>query len=137
MSDRHILVVEDDPLGLSLLMAKLSANGYQVTGAANVSQAMHATQAQAPDLMILDLNLLGDDPFAGLTDGYAFLSLLRRNHPDSNFPVIIHTGDPSPDLEAKAQAHGVYAVVRKGAHTVELLSIVGLALTEWEIKLAS
>jgi CheY-like chemotaxis protein len=132
MNDEHILVVEDTRLLLDALRVQMEAQGYRVTGAASVSEALHLTQSQTPDLMILDLTLLDDDPFAGLTDGFAFLRLLRRNHPEAEFPVIIHTGDPSPEVQARATAEGVFAVIRKGIPTSELIGIVRLALDEWQ-----
>jgi two-component system, OmpR family, alkaline phosphatase synthesis response regulator PhoP len=137
MNDERILVVEDTELLLDALKVQMEAQGYQVTGVTSVSQALHVTQTQTPDLMILDLTLLDDDPFAGLTDGFAFLRLLRRNHPEADFPVIIHTGDPSPEVETRAKANGVFAVIRKGIPTSELVGIVRLALDEWQGRQAS
>jgi CheY-like chemotaxis protein len=131
MSAERILVVEDTNLLREALTCQLEAQGYQVTGAASVSEALHATQVWTPDLMILDLTLLDTDPFAGLTDGFAFLRLLRRSHPEANFPVLIHTGDPTPEVKARAKASGVFAVIQKGVTTHELVSIVRLALDEW------
>jgi CheY-like chemotaxis protein len=130
MSAERILVVEDTKLLLHLLQCQLEAQGYEVLAAATIAEAMHITQTEMPDLMILDLTVLDSDPFAGLTDGFAFLSLLRRAHPEATFPVIVHTGDPSPQVEARARASGVFAVIRKGITTQELISIVRLALEE-------
>jgi CheY-like chemotaxis protein len=134
MNAERILVVEDTQLLLSVLKLQLESQGYEVLAAATISEAMHATQTQMPDLMILDLTVLDSDPFAGLTDGFAFLSLLRRSHPEADFPVIIHTGDPSPEVEARAAASGVYAVIRKGIQTGEFASIVRLALDDWAAR---
>jgi CheY-like chemotaxis protein len=134
MKTERILVVEDARLLLSVLTAQLQAQGYEVIGAVTISEAMHLTQTQMPDLLILDLTVLDTDPFAGLTDGFAFLSMLRRNHPEADFPVIVYTGDPSPEVDARARAEGVFAVVRKGAPTGEFASIVRLALDEWQSR---
>lgn len=137
MSSERILIVEDVPVLREILQAQLEAQGYQVIGAATISEAMRLTRTEVPDLMILDLTVLDSDPFGGLTDGFAFLGLFRRNHPEADFPVIIHTGNPSPEVDARAKAQGVYAVIRKGISTGELIGIVGLALEEWAIKRAS
>ncbi len=136
MNGERILVVEDAKLLRTVLQAQLEAQGYTVTSAANVSEAIHATQTEVPDVMILDVTLLDTDPFAGLTDGFSFLSLLRRAHPEADFPVIVHTGDPTPEVEARAKANGVFAVIRKGISTQELVSIVRLALDEWAARRA-
>jgi DNA-binding response OmpR family regulator len=130
MNAEHIMVVDDDADLRSALEAQLQANGYRVTGVSGVSEAMHATQHELPDLMILDLTLLDGDPFAGLSDGFAFFRLLRRNHPEANFPVIIYSGDHSPEVEARARTLGAFAVFEKGRTLDELLSAVRLALVE-------
>ena len=134
MSAERILVVEDVNLLRCALKVQLEAEGYQVTAAATVPEAMHATQTEMPQLMILDLTLLDSDPFAGLTDGFAFLSMLKRIHPEADFPVIVYTGDPSPEVEARARSNGVFAVIRKGITTQELVGLVRLALEDWEAR---
>ncbi len=131
MAAECILVVEDANLLRTALQVQLQAQGYEVMSAPTISAAMHATQTRLPDLLILDLTVLDADPFAGLTDGFSFLSLLRRSHPEADFPVIVYTGDPSPAVQAKANANNVFAVIRKGIQTQELISIVRLALDEW------
>ncbi len=131
MNTECILVVEDARLLLSVLTAQLHAQGYEAIGAATISEAIHVTHTRVPDLLILDLTVLDSDPFAGLTDGFAFLSMLRRSHPEADFPVIVYTGDPSSEVDARAAAEGVFAVVRKGTPTGEFASIVRLALDEW------
>ncbi len=130
MGSEHIFVVEDDPVVTKVLQSQLLEQGYQVTTLPTVADAMRAVRAQTPDLMILDLTLLDDDPFGGLTDGFAFLMLLRRNFPASDFPVIIHSVDDSPKVLARAQECGVYAVVKKGTAIIDLLNVVRTALDE-------
>jgi DNA-binding response OmpR family regulator len=130
MSNEHILMVEDDKLVLSLVASKLRTEGYQVTGAESVSNALHVTANNLPDLLILDLTLLDGDPFAGLTDGFAFLRLLQRSSPDAKLPVIIYSADNSPAVQAKAQKFGVAAVIQKGAPIDELLTVVRMVLDE-------
>ncbi len=130
MSAENILVVEDDKLVRRVLKSHLAAEGYQVTGAATVADALRAIRAQLPDLIILDLTLLDEDPFGGLSDGFAFLQLVRRNFRDANFPVIIHSVDNSPGVAERARANGVYAVFQKGDDLTELLTTVRQALDE-------
>jgi hypothetical protein len=53
-----------------------------------------------PDLLILDLSLAAAD-LAELTDGFAFLRLLRRNHPEADPAVIFYSVNHSPEVEAR------------------------------------
>ncbi len=131
MSAKHILVAEDDRGLLDLLEAHLVSQGYLVTPVTTVGEALQVIKCQFPDLLLLDLTLLGDDPFAGVTDGFAFLHLVRLNYPNANFPVIIHSGDDSPQTEAHAQALGVFAVLKKGCPMENLMGAIHQALSEW------
>src|SRR5687768_11305520 len=109
MNTEHILVVEDTNLIRVLVRSRLEAAGYQVAGASTVSEALQAIKTRMPDLLILDLSLAGEG-FADLTDGFAFLSLLRRNHPEADPAVIIYSVDHSPEVEARAKSMGAIAV---------------------------
>jgi two-component system, OmpR family, KDP operon response regulator KdpE len=130
MNNEHILMVEDSKLILTLVTSKLRSEGYQVTAAANVPEALHATTQALPDLLILDLTLLDGDPFSGLTDGFAFLRLLQRGSPAADLPVIIYSANDSALVHAKAKAFGVAAVVPKGRPIRDLLHTVREVLDE-------
>ena len=80
--ETHILVVDDDPRVRGLLCDYLEDEGYKLTGAAD-GDAMRACFAEVPvNLVILDLNLPGED---GLT-------LARELGATSEVPIIIVTG---------------------------------------------
>ncbi len=130
MSSEHIMMVEDDKLVLSVVTSKFRAEGYQVTEASSVSKALQAIANGLPDLLVLDLTLLDGDPFSGLTDGFAFLRLVQRNHPDAQFLVVIYSVDNSPAVQAKAQQLGVAAIVHKGSPVGDLLAVVRTVLDE-------
>jgi DNA-binding response OmpR family regulator len=130
MSHEHIMMVEDDKLVLTLVTSRLRMEGYQITTADTVAQALRLIAEGLPDLLILDLTLLDNDPFAGLTDGFAFLRLLQRGNPDTDLPVVIYSVDDSPAVHAKAKTLGVAAVVQKGAAVDELLAVVRALLDE-------
>ncbi len=54
MTARRILIADDDPLLRSLLVHRLSADGYQVVVAEDGSQALAAIADLKPDLIVLD-----------------------------------------------------------------------------------
>ncbi len=57
----HVLVVDDDRGIRELIAAYLEANGLRVSVAANGRELRAALEAGAPDLIVLDLMLPGDD----------------------------------------------------------------------------
>ena len=134
MSSERILIVEDDPVVMSVLQSQLRTHGYEVVGAVSAAAALEEAQTATPDLIILDVNLIDDDPFNSIRDGFGVLGWLRRTLPDATFPVVIHTVDDSPTIDVRARTNGVYGVVRKGADMNQLLAVVRRALDEWKGK---
>ncbi len=63
MSGKHILVVDDDPDTLTLLVLTLRQAGYQVTKAASGQVAVAHAKERAYDLVLLDLMMPGMSGF--------------------------------------------------------------------------
>jgi chemosensory pili system protein ChpA (sensor histidine kinase/response regulator) len=114
METQSIRVIEDEALSVRVLSALLRSQGYEVVTARNIGAGLLEIRKRMPRVILLDLNVLSDDPFAGLTDGFSLLRLLRRNHPADCPPVIIHTVDDSPRTQAQAKELGVAAFLHKG-----------------------
>jgi CheY-like chemotaxis protein len=71
-----ILVVEDQPDTLALLLRLLGSLGAKVTGVNTTRAALTELQQKVPDLLISDLGLPGED-------GYALIERLRSLPPSS------------------------------------------------------
>ncbi len=76
-----LLVVDDEPSILNLVVSYLKAEGYEVFTASDGPSALKAAAAYMPEIIILDIMLPG-------LDGLEVLSRLRR---DSNVYVILLT----------------------------------------------
>jgi CheY-like chemotaxis protein len=126
----QILIVEDDAVVLKALEFSLQAEGYRPIGVRDSTAAMEILRNQTPDLMILDISLIMDSGFGGISDGFSFLGWARYTLGNQNFPVIIHTGDKSKSVDKHAQEHRVFAVVRKGTDHKELMDTIRKALAE-------
>ena len=81
-----ILIVDDDRDIRTLLADYLETNGYRAACAADGAAMWKALGEARPDLIVLDLNLPGDD---GLT-------LCRKLRADSTIPVIMLTARNEP-----------------------------------------
>ena len=127
MSAPRILLIDDDQVTRKALEFKLGSQGYEVVAAATGSAALKAVTEQKPDLMILDLKL-DSDPLDSMRDGFTLLGWMRRMVPDCNFPVIVHTIGATEEVEARAQAEGIYAVLQKSADVQKMLDTVRQAL---------
>ena len=51
----RILIVDDEERIVNFLSSKLKASGYEVLTASNGLEGLEQTQAQEPDLIVLDL----------------------------------------------------------------------------------
>jgi two-component system phosphate regulon response regulator OmpR len=80
-----ILIVDDDPEVRGMMVEYLSSHGYEVMQAAS-GEAMRTALAQSvPDVVLLDLNLPGED---GLT-----LARYLREHHDLGIIMVTAAGD--------------------------------------------
>lgn len=80
----RILIVEDDPSLQELGKTLLSAQGYEVGGAADGFEGLTALKQSLPDIIISDLQMPN-------MNGFEFLSVVRRRFPD--IPVIVISGE--------------------------------------------
>lgn len=84
MADEQILVVDDEPDILSVLVYHLSREGYRVTTAVNGPSALVTVENDRPDLVVLDLMLPG-------MDGYEVLLRMREDERMRHVPVLLLT----------------------------------------------
>ena len=101
LQPRTLLVVEDDADNSNLLQMYFSGHGYTVLVAARGADAIAHARKQAPDVVLLDINLPDIDGFAVCKD-------LRQSPRTSHIPIIFLTersaqGDRVAGLSAGAQ----------------------------------
>ena len=109
-----VLVVEDDPLTRRAVSRRLLAEGYEIIAVPSAADALIAAQRMPFHVLVLDLNLVGDDdPFGGLHEGFAVLDWLKLQLGDINFRIVIHSSQSSPKLFAQAETAGVFAYCTK------------------------
>ena len=88
LSDRRLLVVEDEMLILMLIEDMLGELGCEsVTAAATIDQALALIAAQGFDAALLDMNLSGDKSYA-VADALAARGV----------PFVFSTGYSRPDM---------------------------------------
>jgi CheY-like chemotaxis protein len=84
MSAQLILVVEDNETNQMLTIAVLQRDGYRVVVAGNAAEARQQIEEAAPDLILMDVQLPGED-------GLAFTRDLRRDPATGSIPIVAMT----------------------------------------------
>jgi two-component system KDP operon response regulator KdpE len=123
MSERKVLIVDDDKDVLKALSVRLRANGYGVAFAADGIAAVSVARSETPDVIILDIGLPGGD-------GFAVMERLGSLLPIAQTPVIILTARNTAGNEARARAAGAQAFLQKPIDDDVLLEAIRKALGE-------
>jgi len=101
-----ILVIDDEPHVRALLEMRLRHQGYDVLFADNGWKGLELYHQEHPDVIVLDLRMPE-------LDGVTVLKAIRRV--DLKQPVIIMTGDTTPEVERQVRALGVSEFIVKGS----------------------
>jgi CheY-like chemotaxis protein len=110
MSEKKVLVVDDEEELLGLIDKILSAEGYKVTTAATAEDAVRKARTLAPDLILIDI-VLPD------MEGPEAVRILNEDPLTCNIPAIFLSGIVTRDNEKDATTE-----VRVGERLYKALS---------------
>jgi PAS domain S-box-containing protein len=116
-SKGNILVVDDNPANLRLLVEILSQQGYKVRPALNGQLALISVEASAPDLILLDIMMPE-------IDGYEVCSRLKASSQTKDIPVIFISALNEAIDKVKAFAIGGVDYISNPFQTEEVLARV-------------
>ncbi len=119
-----VLVVDDDPLNLSVMHTALHSAGYMTYAANSGYQALNMTPDIKPDIVLLDIVMPG-------IDGFEVCRRLKADPATIDIPVIFITAHSSPDRMAEGYALGAVDYLVKPISMTELLMKVS---TQIQIK---
>jgi CheY-like chemotaxis protein len=84
MSDKRILLVDDEPMVLRVLRLQLQNAGYEVDTAPNGMVALERIRESAPDVVITDIEM-------PKMSGEELCKALHVEFPDRTFPIFVAT----------------------------------------------
>jgi len=116
-----ILVVDDERDIRELVSDILIDEGYTTRMAANSDQALGEINAEAPDLIILDIWLKDSK-----LDGIDILKTVRRDNPD--IPVVIISGHGNIEIAVAAIKQGAYDFIEKPFNIDQLMVVIARAM---------
>jgi DNA-binding NarL/FixJ family response regulator len=123
-------VVENESLLRDLIARSLEAVGFDVTTAANASDAKRACKAVDPDACIVDIEL-GPGP-----DGFDFAEYLSREAPDVGVVFLTNLPDPRFAQRDSKSVKQSQAYLRKSqlVDSKELVDAVNAVLKEEDVS---
>lgn len=126
----NILIVDDTPANLRLLMQILSQDGYKVRMVPNGKRALDSIEAYPPDLILLDI-MMPD------MNGYEVCNQLKANPTTAAIPILFITALNEPLDKVKAFSVGGVDYITKPFQVEEVLARVRthLALHELQVRL--
>jgi CheY-like chemotaxis protein len=116
-TSRKILVVEDDPAVLQLIVTRLAIAGYTTFEARNGQEAIRRIAEVAPAAVVLDINM-------PLVDGFAVLKQMHRNGQTNDIAVLVLTARNQPRDVREAIALGARDYLAKPFKDQQLLARV-------------
>lgn len=117
MSDKSVMVVEDNEKNRKLMRVILKAKGYNVLEASTGEEALSVLKNQKPDIILMDIQLPG-------MDGITLVKLIKENPTMNDIPVIAVTAYAMKGDEQKILDSGCNAYISKPINTQELPLIV-------------
>jgi two-component system, cell cycle response regulator len=127
----RVLIVDDDPLNVKLLAAKLPEERYETRFAYDGRQALDAAFSDSPDLILLDVMMPG-------LNGYEVTRMVKQDPRTHDIPIILVTALDGTDEKIKGMEAGADEFLNKPVNTVELLARMRslLSLRQYREQLA-
>lgn len=114
----RILVVEDNPANLKLVVFLLEEAGYSVLTATDAAEAIELAGAEMPDLVLMDVQLPG-------MDGLEATRRLKADASTRHIPVVALTAFAMKGDEDRIRAAGCDGYIPKPIRYQSFLGEVG------------
>jgi PAS domain S-box-containing protein len=119
---QKIVIVEDEGLIAADLQTRLTAAGYAVAGIADSAQpALKLIRESAPDLVLMDIMLKGDE------DGIQLAGQVRDQ---MDIPVVYLTAYEDKAILARASSTQAFGYIRKPIASASLKGSIEMALSK-------
>jgi DNA-binding NtrC family response regulator len=112
VTDKKILIIDDEPSFVELIVEYFKIAGYDARTALNLEDAIQVFRSQKPRVVLLDFNM-------PMVTGEKFLPILQNLNPSVR--VIVITGCLEQEVEMKFKGLGYFGFFEKGNLSLEKL----------------
>lgn len=127
MAGEKVLVIEDNPMNLELVVDLLEAAGYTVLQAETAEKGIELAKAESPGLILMDISLPG-------MNGLTATGIMKRDPDIKNIPVVAMTAHAMRGDKEKALAAGFTTYITKPFGTKKLSETVARHLKSKEVE---
>lgn len=120
-----VLIVDDELNALKVLSAILSAEGFLISQASSVDEAVASLKSVIPDTIVTDMQMPGKS-------GLDLFAHVKRNYPD--IPVIFLTAYATVETAVNTLTGGAYHYFVKPPDYRELIRVLGDAAEQGRMK---
>ena len=120
---KKILIVEDNPQNMKLVLLTLQSRGYELIEATDGEEALKMADREKPDLILMDIQI-------PKIDGLEVTRRLKQMPAFSHTPVIALTAHAMKGDEQKIAEAGCDAYITKPFSTRELPKLVAKMLEQ-------
>ena len=114
---RKILLIDDHDSVLKLLEAVLKVRNYEVCYASNGAEGLEMAQAEAPDLVLLDVMMPG-------MDGFKVCQALKQAEATKNIPVVFLTARGEDTDREMGKRVGGEGFIKKPFRSSDLMTTI-------------
>jgi DNA-binding NtrC family response regulator len=123
---KRVLVVDDEPMIVSLISTILREKGWDVTGAGSGTDGIDQLERARFDVILTDLVMPGDS-------GIDLLRAAKEIHPDVE--VILMTGYATADTAIEAMRNGAFNYIMKPLKPGEVVNLVEKAYSQRQMQM--
>ncbi|MGD1805270.1 hybrid sensor histidine kinase/response regulator [Dapis sp. BLCC M126] len=116
-SSEYILVIDDTPANLKVIVQTLTDEGYEVSTAISGERGLKQISYDLPDLILLDIQMPG-------IDGFETCKRLKENPETKDIPIIFMTALSDSKSIVKGFSLGAVDYITKPFQAVEVLARV-------------
>jgi CheY-like chemotaxis protein len=117
MSEKTILVIEDNDLNMKLISTLLKLKNYQTIEAVDAETGIQLAREHHPDLILMDIQLPN-------MDGLTATRVIKNDSAMKDIPVVALTGNAMPGDAEKALDAGCVGHIAKPIDTRGLLKSI-------------
>jgi CheY-like chemotaxis protein len=122
---KKILVVDDNPVMLKVLLLGLKRNGYEVFTAVDGPEAFSIARLEKPDLILLDIFFPPDIFQSGNSwDGFLIIDWLLRTGVGYGIPIVVMSGAEPEEVRDRCLAAGAAGYFQKPIKMPELVDAI-------------